>query len=179
MVIIDAGANVGYCTVFFNTVFPDAKIIAIEPDVDNFSVLLKNTEFNNLKNVICLQAGLWSSLTNLKIIRDYADYREWAIRVEGCDEETGLKGISFESLFSEYNIEDIDLLKIDIEGSERYLFDDALKVENFLKRTKVIAIEIHDELASRDRIYQLLIANSFVIANSFDFSDLTIAIRKH
>ncbi|MCA9232802.1 MAG: hypothetical protein KDA57_19285 [Planctomycetales bacterium] len=40
--IIDAGANAGHSTVFFAQRFLDARIIAIEPDRENFQMLLKN-----------------------------------------------------------------------------------------------------------------------------------------
>ncbi len=36
--IIDCGANVGYSAVYFLTRYPNARVIAVEPDADNFSV---------------------------------------------------------------------------------------------------------------------------------------------
>jgi len=40
--IIDAGANVGYSSVYFLSNFPNCRVIAIEPDGDNFASLQKN-----------------------------------------------------------------------------------------------------------------------------------------
>src|SRR6478735_7707633 len=43
-VIVDCGANIGLATIFFKNKFPDATIIAVEPESSNFKVLQKNTE---------------------------------------------------------------------------------------------------------------------------------------
>ena len=40
---------------FFSNQFPKAEIIAIEPDSENYEILIKNTEYN--KNIQCLKGG--------------------------------------------------------------------------------------------------------------------------
>jgi len=40
--VIDAGANVGYSVAYFAQNYPGAKIVAIEPEADNYVVLSKN-----------------------------------------------------------------------------------------------------------------------------------------
>jgi hypothetical protein len=45
-------------------------------------------------------------------------------------------------IFSNYNLEYLDLLKIDIEGGEKQLFES--NYENWLPKTKCIIIELHD-----------------------------------
>ena len=47
--IIDAGANVGISTFYFKTLFPNAAIICIEPEEDNFILLKKNLKYKNAK----------------------------------------------------------------------------------------------------------------------------------
>ncbi len=76
--ILDAGANIGTASRFFSNQFPKAEIIAIEPDSENYEILIKNTEYN--KNIQCLKGGLWSSDTNLSIVND--DEWKYAIRVK-------------------------------------------------------------------------------------------------
>jgi tRNA G46 methylase TrmB len=55
--IVDAGANVGYSTVYFASKYPRANVYAIEPEASNFSLLKKNTE--KYPNVVCINAALW------------------------------------------------------------------------------------------------------------------------
>ena len=40
--IVDCGANVGYSSAYFLSRFPDAKLIAVEPDSGNFQMLQRN-----------------------------------------------------------------------------------------------------------------------------------------
>ena len=54
--IIDAGANVGYSATWFATTYPRANVIAIEPDEENFRMLVRNTAHQ--ANVVPLRAAL-------------------------------------------------------------------------------------------------------------------------
>ena len=40
-VVLDAGANVGFSSVYFNLLFPTARIYALEPDEDNYNMLVR------------------------------------------------------------------------------------------------------------------------------------------
>ena len=71
------------------------------------------------------------------------------------------------------NLKSITLLKIDIEGAERFIFDDNVDL-SFLSITKVIAIEIHDEFQIREKIYSILKKNNFHL---FESGELTIGIN--
>ena len=48
--ILDAGANIGTASRFFSNQFPKAEIIAIEPDSENYEILIKNTENKSKQN---------------------------------------------------------------------------------------------------------------------------------
>src|SRR5580692_2650273 len=56
--IIDAGANVGYVSVFLANKYPAARIIAVEMDPDNVEILRKNVRGYNVDVV---SGALWSS----------------------------------------------------------------------------------------------------------------------
>ena len=65
-VIIDLGANIGLTSVFFKTKYPNAKVIAVEPEQFNFELLKKNTaSFNNM---ILYHSGIWNKSTYLEVI---------------------------------------------------------------------------------------------------------------
>ena len=55
--IIDAGANIGYASVYFAIKYPNAKIIALEPSEENFQLLQRNVR--NYPNVTPVQCALW------------------------------------------------------------------------------------------------------------------------
>ncbi|WP_303317392.1 FkbM family methyltransferase [Flavivirga abyssicola] len=140
-IIIDCGANIGLSSVFFKNKFPDAKIIAIEPEQSNFELLEKNTK--NYNNVFCINSGIWNKSTNLKIKSNSAN---WDFTVEEVDykNEDTIPAISIKNIMDDYDIKQIDILKIDIEGSEKELFEE--DYEYWMQRTKVLIIELHDGL---------------------------------
>lgn len=170
--IMDAGANVGYTTVYLKAYFPDADVVAIEPDDGNTLQATKNFRLNHFDNIKVIQGGIWSKDTWLELKKDHSDEKEWSYYVVECSQPSGLKGFSIESVLSESGYRDIDLLKIDIEGSEKELFKDDSAIDPVMSKTKFLAIEIHDETGIRSRIYESLTRNGF---EWFNRGELTIA----
>ncbi|MCB4799715.1 FkbM family methyltransferase [Neotamlana laminarinivorans] len=140
-VIIDCGANIGLATIFFKNKFPKSKIISIEPEESNFKMLLKNTK--QYENIICLNYGIWNKTANLKVEKNSGNWDFTVKEVLNKDNNT-VSAISINEIVERYDINQIDILKIDIEGSERELFKN--NWETWLKLTKVLIIELHDGL---------------------------------
>jgi len=141
-IIVDAGANTGYASVYFANRFPDATIYAIEPDYTNFKMLQKNTCL--YPKILCLQKAIWDKHSILKI-RDNGN-GEWAYMVEEAEENDNntIEAITLAELIQQYNISVIDILKVDIEGSEKEVFSEGY--EQWLGNTKCLIIEVHDGL---------------------------------
>lgn len=170
--IIDAGANVGYTTVYLKTYFPNACIVAVEPDDLNGSQAKKNFEINNLSDIRLIKGGIWSKDAWLELKKDINNGKEWAFYVVESSQPTNLRGFSIATVLKESGYEEIDILKIDIEGSEKELFTDEKTMDIVLSKTKFLSIEIHDDTGSRPRIYESLKRNGF---EWFDNGELTIA----
>jgi len=139
-IIIDAGANIGLSTVYLKNRFPEATIYAIEPDQANFQMLLR--QIKPWEGIIPIQSGIWNNDSFLRVRDTTVD--AWALEVETCRENDigSFKATSIQGLMHKHGITQIDLLKIDIEGSERELFMDSY--DYWLPRTKVMVIEFHD-----------------------------------
>lgn len=138
--IIDAGANIGLTSIFFANKYPDAIIISIEPDHENFEVLLANTKAYS--QIVALNSALWSKSCHVKV-KDRGRGTTGFV-VEPClpEEPTALMAMSLEDIMIQYHFPRIDLLKIDIEGSEKYLLSE--NYEYWLSRTEALVIELHD-----------------------------------
>jgi hypothetical protein len=79
--IIDAGANIGLTSVYFANRFPNAQILALEVDRQNFELLIENTRpYANIKPLL---NGLWNRRANLII--DNPDEYPWAFTVSEAD----------------------------------------------------------------------------------------------
>lgn len=147
--ILDLGANIGLASIFFHRFFKDAKIIAIEPDEDNFKYLQINTK--KIEQINSKKKAIWVRETSLYINNDFRDGREWSKSVSDNPKGQLVETITFSEILSEFPDLNIDILKIDIEGTERELFLDD-KIDEILRKVKFFAIEIHDEFDSRQLI---------------------------
>jgi len=174
--IIDAGSNIGLTTLYFSRFFDNAVYICIEPNESNFEVLSFNLETNLIPNVQRIQAGVWSKNTYLNIISDFRGHYDWSYRVVEAEKVTDLEAFSIQHLIEKFKWDTIDILKIDIEGSEKEVFTNPNSDVSFLAITKCIAIEIHDEFDCRETIYEILKSYGFTLFNS---GELTIGINQN
>lgn len=142
-IIIDCGSNTGFSTIYFKNRYPDAKIISIEPEESNFELLKKNIE--NYSDIATLQTAIWSENANLKIINP--ENRGWGFRVvkTEANDKNSFKATSIASLMNSYHLNNVDILKIDIEGAEKEIFEK--NFENWLPKTAAIIIELHERYA--------------------------------
>jgi len=142
--IIDCGANVGMSSAYFLARFPEARVIAIEPDPGNYQQLVHNTAHDD-ERVKAIQAGVWSKQVGLKFVDTaFGDGRAWAIGVEEAlpGEPVDINAVSIpQILANEPADQRISLLKIDIEGAELPLFSE--NAGDWLGRVDNLVIELH------------------------------------
>ena len=133
--VLDLGSHIGVSVLSFTTAFPDAEIVAVEPDPHSFARLRRNTA--QLDRVRLRQLALTS----------HDGYAAFVPADQPWVSGLGAGGITveartLESLLDELGWERVDLLKVDIEGAER----DVLR-SPALDRVGMIVGEIHDDEA--------------------------------
>ena len=137
--IIDAGANTGASAIFFSHRYPDAKIIAVEPEQTNYELLKRNTF--KYGNIVPVHGAVYGEEVKLKISDPEVD--KYAFRVEmAAENDISVKGYTIDSLISFYQIPRIDILKMDIEGAEYNVFKN--EDLSWLKKVRVLVIELHE-----------------------------------
>lgn len=135
--VLDCGANIG-CTVrYWKMLDPQCTVIAVEPDPENFELLRRNTE--ELSDVHCIQAGIWPSAGSLDLEKDGVGHS--AVRTV-LNNTGGTEALTIPGLLQRFGLERLDLLKIDIEGSELELFTQGDLA--WIGQVETIAIELHD-----------------------------------
>lgn len=153
-VIVDAGANTGLSTLWFSLQYPQARIVAIEPETENFRLLQRNVA--NRPRIEARQAALWPRRTRLKFA-GHAN-QPWMFSVhERRDGEVEV--VTPDELVRKYGR--IDILKLDIEGAEKDLFSPTRTP--WLDRVGLLIIELHDRMrpgCSR-ALYRKLVGRSF------------------
>lgn len=174
--IVDAGGNIGLSTLYFRQYFPSAEIIIIEPDDRNFDQIQKNIAINGYQHVTPVKAGLWTTTDYLSITQPAGLMNQTSLVVEKSDTPTTLKGTSLSDLMANHRLPAIDLLKIDIEGAEKVLFDDPGFKKLLLEKVKYLAIEIHDKKNVSPSIYDFLNENHFSVEER---SETTFAVNRN
>ncbi len=147
-VIYDCGANIGMSCLYFKKLYPHAKIKAFEADPEIFKVLKQNLADNNIQNVELFNKAVWISDDKIQFGADGADggssYQQKgrSIRVEG---------IRLKSLLEQE--ERVDLLKIDIEGTEVDVIADCAPI---LMKVTNLFIEYHSWNNQEQHLGQIL-----------------------
>jgi FkbM family methyltransferase len=137
--VIDLEANIGVSSALFLSRWPAARVIAVEPDPGNYALLRSNL---SLYNAQCIHGAVWSRHTPLALSRPSGDRREWGTEVvEGAGE---VRAYTMDELVSALGI--VDLLKINIEGSEKAIFDGET---SWVGRVRNICISLHDQDCER------------------------------
>lgn len=137
--IIDAGANIGLFSLIMASKYPNSHIIALEPDRRNYELLTLNTK--EVANIQCLNAGLWNENCKLKLVNPGCaslSYRFIQSRDEGID------ALSINAIMQQNSIDHIDILKMDIEGSEKDVF---MKNTAWCRCVGLYFIEMHERYA--------------------------------
>jgi len=172
--IIDAGANIGLTTLMFAQTFNNASFFCIEPDKENFSTMKFNLS-GIMQQCKLYNAALWPEKKNLYLQTDFRDGKEWSLRVTENQNHstTVVEAITLMDIINENGLTTIDILKIDIEGSEAELFCDSSDL-SFLQFVKILALEIHNETNARHRIVRILKEKNFML---FEASETLVAIN--
>jgi FkbM family methyltransferase len=140
LTIIDAGAHIGLTSVFFTLKYPQARIVAVEPEDANFALLQRHAAL--YPNIMPVHAGLWSRETRLKVSNPGAP--TWSFRVE--ESADGFPAVTIDGLMKRFGFEHVDLVKIDIEGSEVEVMDHC---DSWLGKVHALALETHDRFGPR------------------------------
>jgi len=139
--IVDAGANIGMTSVFFANLFPQARIIAVEPEASNFEMLQKNAApYSNIQAVL---GALWKE--NVALSLSDPGTGSWGFqtreRTAGDGPSGIVGGMTVDNLMAQFGCDYIDVLKMDIEGSEKEVFETC---EPWIDKVGMIIVELHD-----------------------------------
>lgn len=134
--IIDCGANVGFSVAYFKMRFPQAKILAFEPDPENFALLQKNLAHATFSNIELRKQAVAENAGQVAFVGNAT--------VGGIIESGHLKNSFFVEAvkLSDEITEIVDILKMDIEGAEAGVLHE-LASSNKLPIIKNIIMEYH------------------------------------
>jgi len=142
--VIDAGANVGAASLYFSLRFPNARIVAIEPESENFKLLAKNTEGLDIR----LEQAALSSMGGYSSIEEAAG-GYWAYRTKPTENAAlGVPNITMNEIYEQECSDTVYpfMVKMDIEGAEDDVFGGDI---SWLDKTPILIIEPHEWIMPR------------------------------
>lgn len=142
--ILDAGANIGLSAVFFANKYPDATIIAVEPEASNFRLLQKNVSL--YPQIRPLQAALWKENKQINLVdpsNGHHGFQTVEKNANGGDQSGLVQALTVDAIISRMGLKTFDFLKIDIEGAEKEVFEHS---SPWIGQVSTIMVELHDHL---------------------------------
>lgn len=137
-VYVDCGANIGNHTLFFSKYCKSTQVISFELDKTIYQVLEENVDVNNLKNVKLYNCGVGETKKMVSTSTlDVNNVGMTKITQDGGDIQVD----SLDNLLK--NVDDIKVIKIDVEGYEKNVIIGAKEI---LKKHKpVLIVELKDD----------------------------------
>lgn len=153
--IIDCGSYIGTSILYFKVNYPNASVTGFEPDEKNFSILKSNLDNWNFSDTNVINAAIW--VNNEGVSFNAVGNMSSKIETGIGNNKTIIRSVRLKDLLNE----DIDFLKIDIEGAEYAVLKDC---SNNLKNIQKLFVEYHgkyDEMFKLNEILDILLENNF------------------
>ena len=142
--IIDCGSNIGMSILFFKMLYPEADVIAFEPDIRAFECAQNNIQDNSLKNVNLINAAILDKDGEIPFYFDDKTPGSLCMSTNP-DRSQGSVTMVKSHCLSPFIDSEIDLLKMDIEGAEIVVLPE-LYASGKLAKIRQLVIEYHHHI---------------------------------
>jgi FkbM family methyltransferase len=156
-VVLDIGANQGFYSMKVRALFPECRIIAIEPNPREHALLQKNIALNRIDTVMTENiavAGRHGAI-EMEIIPQIGSIGGKRIKIPNRPwvkdefiQRIRVPSISLDELLARYSISRVNVAKIDVEGFEMDILENAQRIQ-LIDR---FVIEYHSETIRNDLI---------------------------
>jgi FkbM family methyltransferase len=160
-IVVDVGAHIGrYTLIASKRVAVNGRIVAIEANPNNFEMLNKNVKLNKLTNVTSLNCAVYSEETKIKLYLAGEGMGQTIYNTimparanDGKEKFVEIDADTLDHLLQLQGINDVNWIKIDVEGAEYEVLKGAT---NIISRSKDISllIEIHNLSGSNTTLYE-------------------------
>ena len=169
-VVFDIGANCGFFTVRILDHWPDAKIYAFEPNQKLIQDMRSMLDLNEIgEKVVCVQSAIGESVGRAVFYQNRSPISSSLVRAKVAKrrivKQSYVDVTSLNQFVARHAVREIDLLKIDVEGSER----DVLKgAANVLGNVFLLVIEVHPPFATVEEIQDTVKVHGFARAHDLE-----------
>lgn len=165
-VILDCGANIGLSSIFFKRIYPKAKVISFEPDSFIYKACQENLNAFGFNDIQLVNAAVWKFDGFLNFLSDQS-LGGMIVDVDATSSGNKVPAVDLNN----YLVEEIDFLKMDIEGAE---LDVLRHCQDNLHLVKNLFVEYHSDVKKPQELQELLtiLSNSgfrYYIKHAWDY----------
>lgn len=152
-VVVDLGGHIGSFILYIKTLRPQARIYSFEPLPLNLHLLYKNLTVNSIQDVKVVERAVYSRAGRFYLDLSTGAFDAGQVKVEINGDRPNLipiEAVTLKDAFGGTGEEKIDLLKMDIEGSEYGVVENSLN--EFARYVRQVIMEYHPagDLKRRD-----------------------------
>jgi len=145
--IVDVGANIGMSALYFANRFPEARVLALEPEPSNFALMARNV--SQCSRILPIHAALAAEDGTLEVIDPGLGkwgFRTWAAEPARAaapvrSAAISVPAFSLTTLCRLHALDFIDILKLDIEGAEKEVLESSA---TWIGKVGIMLAELHD-----------------------------------
>lgn len=127
-IIVNLGAKHGKATIIFSKkVGKTGLVVSLEPIIENYRILIQTVIKRKLTNVIPLLTAIGNETCKSNIYLNIHDDQH-SLVFNGGQGKRIIPVISWDDLVASINLKQVDLVKVDIEGSEIAFLEGMSKV---------------------------------------------------
>lgn len=142
-IVVDIGANVGGISFYFAKKYPDCVIYAYEPHPVNYANLLKGIEKNGFTNIKPFNLAVFDEAeVEMEIYLDPENSGASSLFYPN-ENAASIETTTLDLIIKQNNLEHIDYLKLDCEGSEFEIMETSNALNHGTIRVENMFTEIH------------------------------------
>jgi FkbM family methyltransferase len=142
--IVDGGSNIGMSVLFFKTLYPQARVLAFEPAQRAHDLLVRNVEANGLRDVEVHRLALGREDGEVAFFEDPEDPATFRMSTRS-GRLPGTASSVEQRRLSQLVGEDVELLKLDVEGAEDDVIAELVD-SGAIAQIRQLIVEYHHQL---------------------------------
>ncbi len=147
--VVDIGAHIGLFSLFASRAIQAKRIVSVEPDPLNFELLAKNVSANHIEDAILIEAAIAGDSGERRMHTSTSNTGGHSFYARG-DSSRLVWAVSLSDLFRSSRISECSLLKMDCEGAEMEILENA--PDELLRGVSAVSLEYHLDAYPQERL---------------------------
>jgi len=155
--VIDCGANIGMSTLYLKLLYPQAKIVALEPDPTTYKVLNENILTNKMTEIEVLNKAVFGRRGKISFYVDQDRLGSLVMSTNpfrvANNRRVVVPAVTLTEILTKYKV--VDFIKMDVEGAELRVLREMAK-SGAIDRVVQLIVEYHHHiLPGENRVSEL------------------------